>query len=243
MRNPKWHRDEIILALDLYFNQNRGSIDKSNPNIIHLSQVLNSLPLFPERPDAEKFRNPNGVSLKLSNFLALDPGYKGKGMERGSKLDEEVFNEFANDKPRLHAIAAEIKKVADNQLLKQKIYKVEDDEETASDSVMEGQVLYKLHKVRERDKEIVRLKKQQAISLFGHLQCEACIFDFHKFYGDIGYGFIECHHRTPLSKFKVQSKTNLDDLALVCANCHRMLHRSIDSLTIEDLKMRIEYPY
>lgn len=45
MRNPKWHRDETILALDLYFNQNRGSIDKSNPNIIHLSQILNSLPV------------------------------------------------------------------------------------------------------------------------------------------------------------------------------------------------------
>jgi hypothetical protein len=35
-RNPKWHRDEIILALDLYLDKERGSIDKSNPKIIEL---------------------------------------------------------------------------------------------------------------------------------------------------------------------------------------------------------------
>lgn len=78
MRNPKWHRDEIILALDLYFSADRGSIDDKNKKIVELSQVLNKLPLFPERPDEEKFRNPNGVTLKLSNFLAFDPTYKGK---------------------------------------------------------------------------------------------------------------------------------------------------------------------
>lgn len=240
MRNPKWHRDEIILALDLYFNHDRGAIDKSNPNIIQLSETLNKLPLFPERPDAEKFRNPNGVSLKLSNFLAIDPNYHGKGMESFSRLDQEIFNEFLNDKATLHALAVEIKKIADNQKLKEKIYKIEDDEQSLNDSVIEGQVIYKLHKVRERDAEIVRHKKRQALSLLGYLECEVCVFDFHKFYGEIGYGYIECHHRTPLSKFRVEVKTTLDDLALVCSNCHRMLHKSIDILTIEDLRMKIQ---
>jgi 5-methylcytosine-specific restriction enzyme A len=241
MRNPKWHRDEIILALDLYFNTNRGPIDKSNAQIIQLSETLNDLPLFPERPDAEKFRNPNGVSLKLSNFLALDPNYHGKGMERGSKLDEIVFNEFMNDKQRLSDLATEIRKVANNQPLKEKIYTIEDDEQTKMDSVMEGQVIYKLHKLRERDTDIVKYKKRQAFSLLGHLECEVCVFDFHKFYGEIGYGYIECHHRTPLSMFKVESKTTLDDLALVCSNCHRILHRSIDTMSVDDLRIKIKY--
>jgi 5-methylcytosine-specific restriction enzyme A len=80
MRNPKWHRDEIILALDLYFSLDRGSIDHKNPKIIELSKTLNALPLFPDRPDEDRFRNSNGVTLKLSNFLAFDPNYKGKGM-------------------------------------------------------------------------------------------------------------------------------------------------------------------
>ena len=34
MRNPKWHRDEVILALDLYFDDELGSVDASNPKII-----------------------------------------------------------------------------------------------------------------------------------------------------------------------------------------------------------------
>lgn len=109
MRNPKWHREEIILALDLYFNPHRGPIDKNNPSIIELSSILNCLLLVDVKPDEEKFRNPNGVSLKLSNFLALDPQYQGKGMDSYSKLDRELFDEFVNDRIRLRAEAAEIK--------------------------------------------------------------------------------------------------------------------------------------
>jgi 5-methylcytosine-specific restriction protein A len=241
MRNPKWHRDEIILALDLYFKQGRGSIDKSNPKIIELSETLNKLPLFPDKPDAEKFRNPNGVALKLANFLPFDDSYVGKGMKGGSQQDKLTFREFVNDKERLHEIAMEIEKVANNQGLKEKIYRIEDDEQSLKDSVMEGQVIYKLHKLRERDIDIVKHKKNQALSKTGHLECEVCIFDFHKFYGNLGYGYIECHHRTPLSQFKIESRTSLDDLALVCANCHRMLHRSIGTLTIEHLRTKIAY--
>lgn len=241
MRNPKWHRDEIILALDLYFSQDRGSIDGKNPKIIELSKILNALPLFPDRPDEEKFRNPNGVTLKLSNFMPFDPNYKGKGMTGGSKLDKEVFEEFVNQKERLKSIAAEIRSIADSPELVKKIYEIEEDEQTKTDSVMEGQVLYKLHKVRERDVKIVQLKKDQAFSLSGKLACEACIFEFEEFYGDIGKGYIECHHRTPLSSIKVASRTTLVDLALVCSNCHKMLHRSIDNLSVENLKMMIRY--
>lgn len=116
MSNPKWHRDEIILALDLYFDANRGTLNKKNPKIIKLSDVLNNLPLFPYKPDAAKFRNTNGISLMLSNFLTLDPDYLGKGMDRFSKLDEKIFNEFFNDQERLRNVANEIKMVAKSRL-------------------------------------------------------------------------------------------------------------------------------
>jgi 5-methylcytosine-specific restriction protein A len=236
LKNPKWHRDEIILALDLYFQNDRGSVDSRNPKIIELSEIINKLPLFEERPDEIKFRNPNGVSLKLSNFMAIDPNFEGKGMTAYSKLDDQVFKEFMNDKNRLHSIANEIKAVTKNNDLREKIYAIEEDDESITDSVMERQVLYKLHKVRERDSRIIQTKKDQALSLTGFLMCEACTFDFYKFYGEIGKGFIECHHRTPLSKFKAESKTTLEDLALVCSNCHRMIHKSIDVISIDILK-------
>lgn len=241
MRNPKWHRDEIILALDLYFSKDLGSVDKGNPKIIEVSRILNELPIFPERPDEEKFRNPNGVTLKLSNFKHFDPDYKGKGMASGSKLDKIVFDEFYNDREKLKEIAAEIRKIVSDPDLNSKLRSIEEDEQSIIDSVVEGQVIYKLHKMRERDIKIIIRKKDQVFGEYGKLACEACVFEFGSYYGDIGKGFIECHHRTPLSIFKKSTTTTLNDLALVCSNCHRMLHRKIDTLTVEDLRMMIKY--
>lgn len=242
MRNPKWHRAEIILALDLYFSPNRGSIDHRNPRIIELSKILNSLPLFFNKPDEEKFRNVNGVVYKLSNFLALDNDYKGKGMTHGSKLDEKLFLEFKDQKALLHSIATETINIVNDESLRAKIKSIEEDDQTIQDSVIEGQILYKLHKVRERDPKIVKQKKEHAFNLNGKLTCEACSFTFNEFYGPIGIGFIECHHRIPLSKLKLETNTTLDDLALVCSNCHRMLHKSIDTLSVQDLALLIKYP-
>jgi 5-methylcytosine-specific restriction enzyme A len=120
MRNSKWHRDEIILALDLYFQPDRGSIDQNNPKIIALSALLNQLPIFTERPDKEKFRNASGVTFKLSNFLSIDSTYSGKGMSNGSILDRQVFEEFENNKDLLRKLAAEIRKlVNDPDILKE----------------------------------------------------------------------------------------------------------------------------
>ena len=241
IRNPKWHQDEIILALDLYFSRTRGSIDAKNPKIIELSKILNTLPLFYDKPNEEKFRNANGVTLKLSNFLAIDPSYDGKGMTGGSKLDEAIFNQFVNKQDQLRAVAAEIRRVTSDEQWKKKVGEIEDDDLAFTDSVTEGQILYKLHKVFERDRKIVQRKKEQALARFGKLACEACVFVFDEFYGDIGKDFMECHHRTPLSKLRISTKTTLDSLALVCSNCHRMLHKRIDTISVEDLRMMIKY--
>ncbi|GBL35324.1 hypothetical protein EMGBS15_09190 [Filimonas sp.] len=241
MKNPKWHRDEIILTLDLYFDKERGAISNNNPKLIEVSEILNDLPLFPNRPDELKFRNINGVKLKLGNFMAIDPDYKGKGMEGGSKLDKLVFDEYYYQRDKLKKIANEIRAITRDTEIKQKIYSVEEDEMSITDSVMEGQVLYKLHKVRERDTNIIKSKKEQHYLLFGQLSCEACVFEFESFYGPLGKGYIECHHRTPLASLELATLTKLDDLALVCSNCHRMLHRSNEFLSIEDLKMKIKY--
>lgn len=80
-----------------------------NPEIIKLSEMINQLPFDGDKPDEEKFRNPNGVGLKLCNFLALDPSYPGKGMGRHSELDAEVFNEFYSHREELRKVASEIK--------------------------------------------------------------------------------------------------------------------------------------
>jgi len=127
MRNPKWHRDEVILLLDLYFDKNLGATSSNNPKIIALSEFLNRLPIHTHKPDPQKFRNPNGVVMKLANIQALDPNYKGKGLEAYSKLEKEVFEEFCSDIGRLHKIANKIRQVLNNHEVSAEISAVEND--------------------------------------------------------------------------------------------------------------------
>lgn len=109
-RNPPWSRDELILALDLYFRHRPDRIGKTHTEVVKLSETLNRLPGRTAHPDGRRFRNPNGVYMKLCNFLRLDPEYHGKGLESGGKLEEDVWAEFAgaSDRRRLAAEAGTI---------------------------------------------------------------------------------------------------------------------------------------
>jgi 5-methylcytosine-specific restriction endonuclease McrA len=56
-------------------------------------------------------------------------------------------------------------------------------------------------------------------------KCQVCGFQYEELYGNLGVDFAEAHHRVPLSQLNENVKTKLSDLATVCANCHRMLHK------------------
>ena len=77
------------------------------------------------------------------------------------------------------------------------------------------------------------MKKKKATA--ENLSCEVCKFDFLATHGEIGRGYIECHHTLPISDYTSGQKTKLQDLAIVCANCHRMLHRRRPWLSITEL--------
>lgn len=93
------------------------------------------------------------------------------------------------------------------------------------EEALEGEEKYRIsrHKYYERDPSIIAKKKAIARKN-GNLSCEACLFDFGKRYNGHGTGFIECHHIYPIAGNGIRT-TRLEDLALVCSNCHRMLHR------------------
>jgi 5-methylcytosine-specific restriction enzyme A len=88
----------------------------------------------------------------------------------------------------------------------------------------EGHVLTRLHRQRERNRALVAAKKQRILAATGHLRCEVCGFDFATTYGERGKGFMECHHIKPVETLPEEGRTKLADLALVCANCHRIIH-------------------
>jgi 5-methylcytosine-specific restriction protein A len=221
----------------LYFQLEPGQIHGRNELIVDLSDLLNTLPIHPPELRNHKFRNANGVGLKLSNFLAIDPGYEGRGMARFGKLDQQIFLEFQNDRDRLRRIAERIRRTMENEDVVHRLYLMdEEDDRLPLWEVKEGKVLYKLHKYRERNQAIVKEKKAQFLKDHKALFCEACAFDFERQYGTVGKGYIECHHRIPLAENELATTTNLSDLALVCANCHRMLHRDISHLSIDGLR-------
>ncbi|UUM32349.1 HNH endonuclease [Vibrio japonicus] len=117
--------------------------------------------------------------------------------------------------------------------------KVFSPKESTDLEIFEGAPVYRRHLVRERKPEIIRAKKAQVKLSVGKLICEACEFDFEKTYGERGEDFIECHHQNPLSDSEGQN-TKLEDLALLCSNCHRIIHRSRPWITVSKLKEIID---
>lgn len=79
--------------------------------------------------------------------------------------------------------------------------------------------------------------RREAIRIHG-TRCMACGFDFEKAYGELGKDYIEVHHVVPLASQNEEIKVNpATDLIVVCANCHRMIHRKRDHvLSLEELK-------
>ena len=92
-------------------------------------------------------------------------------------------------------------------------------------------------KTKERNREIIRKAKQLFKDKHDNkLFCEVCGFDFNKVYGSIGEDFIECHHTIPISSLCDGGITRIEDLVMVCSNCHSMIHRNDKLLSVDDLK-------
>lgn len=104
----------------------------------------------------------------------------------------------------------------------------------------EGRRRWAQHFRRERNAKIVREKKNQVLRATGSLKCEVCQFDFKKRYGALGEGFCEAHHKQPLSTLDLQTETEtkLEDLAILCSNCHRMIHKTKPIMSVTDFKKR-----
>ena len=93
-----------------------------------------------------------------------------------------------------------------------------------------------MHRSRERNQTAVRLAKKAGLAKDSLLRCQVCGFSFVETYGQLGEGFIEAHHTAPLSQLSEQIETKVQDIALVCSNCHRMLHRHRPWLSVSEIK-------
>ena len=104
-----------------------------------------------------------------------------------------------------------------------------DPSEVREFAALEGDLRASLvsHRKRERSLRAAKIADAARNNPRGRLICEVpgCGFDFAATYGEIGVGFAEVHHRVPLSQYTELEETSLSDLAILCSNCHRMVHR------------------
>ena len=91
-RNPIWSRDELIVTLEFYLQYAPSIPGKSSNKIAELSDFLNRLQSMMGGDIPNKFKNINGVYMKLMNIRRFDPNYEGTGLQRGNKNEEIVWN-------------------------------------------------------------------------------------------------------------------------------------------------------
>lgn len=236
-RNPAWTRDEIILACALVEQNSWRQLDDHDERVVGLSELLQTGAIHPVSGRRSDFRNPAGVARKTADIATRHPDYRGRPTN-GNRLDREVLQDFLDDPEAMREQAAAIRAAllayGDNEDVP-----ALPDPDYADVAAEEGGILLREHLRRERDPRLKARKLEDARRRGQAIACEACGFDFGRTYGVRGHGYIECHHRTPLG-VTGKVKTRLGDLALVCSNCHRMIHRTKEWLTVDQLRTLIK---
>jgi len=233
MSNPNWTKDELILLIELYHRLRGQHIDRDNSLVKELSCLLNQLPIHDSSLRDAAFRNPVGVAMKLRNLQRLDPDAAAAGLRRGGQLEAAVWDEFRGNLPRLRNTARAIRACYRDLLTPSVTTSAFYDPEAGYG---EGSLLTRVHVLRERSTTAALRKKQEVMRSSGCLKCEICGFASCEAYGELGEGFAECHHTVPLASLDQRRRTRMADLAIVCANCHRMLHRGIKWRSVLELQ-------
>ena len=230
-KQPAWTKDECILALDLYFRLEPARLSPDDPAVVELSNLLRRLPHHLDRGDPTLFRNPNGVQMTLLNFRYLDTG---RGLSAVSRMARDVYNQFRNDRNRLHRIARTIReiipRISHEDLLRLNVLK-------GGASIPEGETLLAMHllseEVSQSDKELCKMR---AILRDGCLQCEVCGFAPLESFGPLGEVVIEYHNTLPVLQIPRRFRRGADRLVVVCANCHRVLHSMGMDVSVQQLR-------
>jgi 5-methylcytosine-specific restriction protein A len=229
-RPNSWEVEEIILACDLLMQHaGRPPSDESEP-VIELSDLLRSIPPKPGSVRPANFRDPSGVRRKMYDLRQWLPGFTG-APTKGNRLDPGVVARFTAQPDVMHREAESIRRL----ILAGEPAGLPTDADFETDSVLEGRLVMRWHAYYEPDATLRTKKLASVRHRDGPLACEVCHVDFGARYGERGQGYIECHHVTPLHATG-ERPTSIHDLALLCSNCHRMIHRKVPWLTPDELR-------
>ncbi|HLU83933.1 MAG TPA: HNH endonuclease [Vicingaceae bacterium] len=217
-----------------------------NGGRITTSELIERLRLImkPSGEDLQilKGRNDDKFSQKVRNLKAHETferfgyaQYKGESRKGYVEITKEGKNHLKDNQEILNYLLVNDFEYSD---LTENLRKVEDNKgrrkiQTFDENIIIQEGIKKVAQVKvyERSSKL----RNYAIDHFtknGYIACECCSFDFEKFYGsEIGKGFIEIHHTKPIFQYEDSDIENtlenaLKNLAPVCSNCHRMIHRN-----------------
>lgn len=191
-------------------------------------------------------RNPQEATRFLLKWrrLALEACIAGGGSREGLLAkyeleDEEELGEAAFASPDVRAEADEERqlRIAFPPLEPPRLIDPPDPVVTA---VPEGRVREVIRNERERNRDIAAKKKQQFIQKHGRLFCEVCGWEPPTTLGEAAHSAIEGHHNDPIADSDPDRTTEIDDLSLVCGNCHALLHSSEKVLTVQELRSLLQ---
>jgi 5-methylcytosine-specific restriction enzyme A len=216
--NPDWTRDEVLIALALYSSCDGKVPGPTDARVVEVSEVLRSLPIHKGASKNDRFRNPDGVAFKLQNLRQVATG---QGLGNVSSVDRAVWADFGSKPELVRQLANAIRAEAQaSNLTVDDVASIEDCEEFA-----EGRIFTALHKVRERNPKLrsALIRRRRAL---GPLSCDAC-GDGPKLNDDaLRDAAFESHHIVPLAA-SMERNTGVGDMALLCATCHRLIHRAM----------------
>ena len=112
---------------------------------------------------------------------------------------------------------------------------VTNDPSISIEAAAEGGLALANHLQRERSRYLSDAKRRAYRVAHGTLSCEACGLSESALPLTIGEGCFEVHHTEPLADREASSLTRIADLALLCANCHGMVHRARPMLAVSAL--------
>lgn len=229
-----WTRDEIILVCDLISANDWRGVRATQQAVREMSDLLRRAQIHPVDKRDPSFRSTDSVQRKSFDIATQHPDYSGKPT-KGNKLDRTVLLDFLAEPDRMRSVARAVRlAILSGTPAGLPVEEIDPSSIVAS----EGSLLLSQHLRRERNPRLRRKKLEEVAGAGRRPTCEVCEFDFGQAYGTVGEGYIEVHHRLPLHASGPRV-TRLEDLSLVCSNCHRMLHRSKKWLAPEDLRGRL----
>lgn len=149
--------------------------------------------------------------------------------------DRHLFEAYTDRREDCHKLAQAIREGVESGVLPPA--SDEDD-----DGALEGRLLTKMHRPRERNPSLSRKRKKKMRDELGELRCEVCALSettAEGLFGELTGDVFECHHTKPLHTLTGTTKTLLADLAVVCPTCHRALHRIEPPISVGDLRARV----